>query len=92
MFVINDQSLVKANKNVYDTRQKSQYRLEKHNLSIFKKGPVYAGSLLYNALSSELKEKTGNDFKRSLKTYLIENCFYSIDEFLTINSRVKISM
>ena len=89
MFIINDQSLVKTKMNSCITRQKCQFRLEKPNISIFKKGPVYAGCLFYNALSSELKEKSGKDFKLSLKTYLIEHCFYNIDKFLITNSCVN---
>ena len=53
------------------------------NLTSVQKGVLYSGSKIYNHLPSNIKT-LANDaklFKSTLKSYLIEHSFYSLDEF-----------
>jgi hypothetical protein len=53
------------------------------NLTLVQKGVLYSGSKIYNRLPLSIKAHS-NDAKRfntSLKNYLIEHAFYSLDEY-----------
>jgi len=54
-----------------------QYRLTK-SLNSFK----YISAKLFNHLPNSIKEQPSNKFKDSIKVILLENCFYSTEEFL----------
>jgi hypothetical protein len=89
LYMRNENSSCTAWTNAYETRQKNQLKLQKPNLLIYKTGPTYGGCIFYNVLPLELRDKNGYDFKRGLKNYLIEHCFYTIDEFLNVHKYVQ---
>jgi hypothetical protein len=54
------------------------------HLTKYKKGVHYAGIWLFNHLPTSIK-KTADEtkmFKKTLKKFLLDNSFYSINEFL----------
>lgn len=66
----------------YSTRKKGDIYINKCNLTLYKKSPLYAGSYLYNKLPPNIKNfHNMNKFKAELKRFLISNCFYSLDEY-----------
>ena len=71
----------------HDTRNKDALRNVKHKLNIFSKGPLYMGCKLYNNLPEALKSISSRPdvFKDKLKLFLIENSFYTIEEYYMFN-------
>jgi len=53
----------------------------------YKKGTHYMGSKIFNHLPNRKKNLANEKkvFKKTLQRYVIENVFYSIDEFLNFN-------
>jgi hypothetical protein len=72
------------NQNIHDYNTRSRiYRVAKqHNLNLYSTGPVTMGCKIYNYLPKSLKEeKVLCHFKTKLKQFLLEHCFYSIEEY-----------
>lgn len=57
------------------------YQYPIHRTTLLEKGPFYSAIKLYNNLPNSIKESV--NFKKSLKDYLLENCFYTIDEYMS---------
>jgi hypothetical protein len=66
---------------LHDTRQKSDLFITGHNTKLFEKSTTYSGSHICNRLAKEIKN-TLTKFKKKLIEFLIEECFYSVEEFL----------
>lgn len=49
---------------------------------IYKRNVFNMCIVLYNKLPIDLKTLEGNDFKRSLTKWLLDNCFYSVKMYL----------
>jgi hypothetical protein len=50
---------------------------------MFEKSITYSGIHIYNRLAKEIKNtETLIKFKKKLIDFLIEECFYSVEEFL----------
>ena len=70
----------------YDTRNRSQLRTPFHSLTLSQRSPEYMGIKIYNKLPICIKSRTTlHTFKTYLKSYLIEGCFYSLEEFFEYN-------
>ena len=68
---------------LHDTRQKSDLFITGHNTKLFEKSTTYSGIHIYNRLAKEIKNtETLTKFKKKLIDFLIEECFYSVEEFL----------
>jgi hypothetical protein len=68
---------------LHDTRQKSNFFITGHNTNFFEKSITYSGIHIYNRLAKEIKNtETLTKFKKKLIDFLIEECFYSVEEFL----------
>ena len=85
MFVVKDKDLFITNDNVHKilTRSKDDLHLPMANLSVFQKGVYFSGIKIFNNLPNEIKQ-TSNDirkFKNALKSFLLENSFYSLSEY-----------
>lgn len=65
----------------YNTRQCAQLRIPSHQLTTVENNPRYIGVLLYNKLPPDIKYC--RNFKRAVKEFLLLNCFYSIEEYLS---------
>lgn len=67
----------------YDTRAQNNLVIPIHNLSIYEKSPKYMAITLYNKLPNNIRQISNlNNFKSSLRTFLLDNMFYSVEEFL----------
>lgn len=64
----------------YDTRGKNDLRNCKHKLNLVSNGPLNAGIKFYNKLPHYIKHS--QNFKSSLKSFLLDHGFYSVKEFL----------
>ena len=68
----------------YNTRNRDNLHMTSTNLKIIDKAPVRAGKTLFNYLPDDIKNATNLViFKRKLRNYLIEKCYYNIDDFKT---------
>ena len=47
--------------------------------------PDYARAKLYNKLPDDLKNLAFTRFKKSLRVFLIDKCYYSINQYLYDN-------
>lgn len=75
------QSLLPHSK--HDLRTKNKLNIPHHSTSFFKRHTYCSATSLFNALPSVLRsERDFETFKRCLKTFLIEKCFYSVKDFL----------
>lgn len=67
----------------HDTRNKMNFVIPDHNLSLFEKGPKFVGIKCFNKLPDNLKFISNiRVFKKNLFVYLHDNMFYSVAEFL----------
>ncbi|KAK9738118.1 hypothetical protein QE152_g10117 [Popillia japonica] len=66
----------------YSTRHGTDLMTPSHRLTL-SENPMYAGIALYNKLPKNFKEEMSMElFKRKVKEYLADNCFYTVDEYL----------
>ena len=66
----------------YDTRSRNIYRTSQHRTTSFEQIPSQAGVRLINMLPRCIKDSPEpKKFKFKLKSFLISNVFYSVDEF-----------
>lgn len=86
MYVLNNDQLCTINLEIHDhlTRSRKEFYLKKNNLKKSDKCPMYAGAILFNNLPDNIKNKTGDNFKCELKQYLLEKCFYKVDDYLSL--------
>jgi hypothetical protein len=72
------------------------HKLDLHVLSVrlteIQKGLYYSGTILYNSLARNIKKVVYDvdRFKQKLKDFLIENPFYSVEEYLSMNNRLNV--
>jgi len=59
------------------------------NSTLVQEAVLYSGSKVYNQLPSNIKvlSDDGKRFKSTLKSYIIEHTFYSLDEFYQSSSQ-----
>jgi hypothetical protein len=71
-----------------NTRFNQNLHLPSTNLTLVQKGVFFSGRKIYNQLPLRIKMlcKDIKHFKSSLRTYLIEHAFYSIDEYYQLTS------
>ena len=85
IFVNKNKELFLSNFEIHDlkTRYKNNLHFNTTNLSLVQKGVLYSESRIYNCLPSNIKALSNNAkcFKTTLKSYLTEHSFYSLDEF-----------
>lgn len=68
----------------YDTRNRNLIKPAKHRLIIFEKSPQYLGPKIFNKLPAKFHQiEELKKFKKSLKCWLLERPYYSLQEFLT---------
>jgi hypothetical protein len=71
----------------HDTRSAKFFRLPITNLIIYQKGAYYTGIKIFNYLQTHIKNvaKEIRVFKKILKRFLLQNSFYSTDEYFNAN-------
>lgn len=67
----------------YNTRNARSLNIPPHRTAFYEKSPKYICIRLYNHLSNDYKNLSLNRFKRAIKKFLIDNEFYSVDEFMS---------
>ena len=65
----------------HNTRILNNIHVERRKLKLVDKCPIRAGSLLYNKLSTRIKNQRNVNFKNVLKQYLLGKCFYNVTEY-----------
>jgi hypothetical protein len=74
-----------SNSEIHDINSWYNYSLHlpSTDLALVQKGVLYRGNKIYNCLPSNIKVLSNDDehFKSTLKSYLIEQAFYSLDEY-----------
>ena len=80
-----DQFLSNSQANKINTRHTSDLYIPTANLAIYKKGIYYSGIKIYNHPPTAIKDVSGdkNKLKLALKRYLLNNSFYSLDEYFS---------
>jgi len=85
VFVAKDRGLFQSNSEIHNlnTRFNHSLHLPSTNLTLVQKAVLYSGSKIYNHLPSNIKVLSHDTklFKSTLKSYLIEHTFHSLDEF-----------
>lgn len=89
MYIIDNRSFVATNDSVhnYNTRIKTDIRLDFYKNNSYFKDPIHMGSKFFNILPPHVKNTRGIKFKTSLKSFLIQNCFYSVRDFLLLKGK-----
>ena len=85
IFVVNNRNLFLDNAELYTIKTRNSYNLH-HPLSHLTKYQTavhYAGIRIFNYLPTSIKSIVNEtkEFKRALKRFLLNNSFYSMDEF-----------
>ncbi|VEN55573.1 unnamed protein product [Callosobruchus maculatus] len=66
----------------FNTRQQDNFRIPKCRLSISQSVSETLGLKIYNKLPPNIKSRaTLGAFRRDLKMFLYDRCFYTMDEF-----------
>jgi len=85
VFVNKNRALFQSNSEIHDLNTCFNYNLHlpSTNFTLVQKAVLYSGSKIYNHLPSNIKVLSNDAkcFKSTLKSYLIEHMFYSLDEF-----------
>lgn len=73
----------------HHTRNKESklYLYPIHRTTLFESGPYYDALKLHNSLPNSIKASV--NFSCSLKEYLLNNCFYSIEEYHLKQTKLK---
>ena len=81
----NDQCIKNKVYHQYITRNYDGLETKSHRTSLFETSPYYSCVKIFNHLSNDIKNLPLTTFKRKLRSYLIEKCFYNLDEFFNNN-------
>jgi hypothetical protein len=72
----------------YKTKEKQDLYVQLCSTALCKISVINIGIKIHNNLPSELKRiENFKVFKNKLKSYLLQNCFYSLQEFYSNNDR-----
>jgi hypothetical protein len=87
MFVIANKELFTFNSQVHNCSTRTIYDLHypQTNLAQFQKGICYMGIKIFNHLPTNIKSRSNDlrSFKLQLTAFLLQNSFYTCDEFFT---------
>lgn len=60
--------------------------VERHTYTLFEKSPRYSCIKYFNKLPVPISEEEAmSRFKKKLKAYLVEKCFYKVNDFLNVD-------
>jgi hypothetical protein len=86
-FVITNKELFTFNSQVHNCSTRTIYDLHypQTDLAQFQKGICYMGIKIFNHLPTNIKSRSSGlrSFKLQLTTFLLQNYFYTCDEFFT---------
>jgi hypothetical protein len=80
-----DKFIINTEVHEINTRHKLDLHVPSVRLTKIQKGLYYSGTILYNSLPCNIKKVVYDvdRFKHKLKDFLIENAFYSVEEYFT---------
>jgi hypothetical protein len=85
MFVVNNRNLFLDNTELYTIKTRNSCNLHPPlaHLTKYQKGVYYAGIRIFSHLPTSIKSIANEteEFKKTLKRFLLDNSFYSMDEF-----------
>ena len=91
VFVNKNRSCFISNSEVHDinTHHNHNLHMPSTNLTLVQKGVLFPGNKIYNHLPLNIKmlSKDAKRFKSTLRTYLTEHVFYSLDEYFQLTSQ-----
>ena len=91
MYVATNKHLFTKNFEIYNhnARNANNLHIPAANLTKFQKGAHYMGIKIFNHLPNHIKGLINEKqvFKKSLERFLLDNIFYSIDEYLNFNNK-----
>jgi len=74
-----------SDKYEYNTRRKCDFHFPSCNTSLFKRSVINMEIRLYDKMPTRIKQLDSfRDFKRKLKSYLLDHPFYSLNELFYI--------
>lgn len=73
------------NQHNHNTRQAQDYTIPVHRTTLYEKKPSYAGIKFFNKLPEHLKDNNPRTVKRTLRSWLQDHAFYTLDEFFSWN-------
>jgi hypothetical protein len=69
----------------YNTRRKQDLHIQQCNTALYQKSVINMGIKLYNKLPIQIKQlDTYKSFKKEVKTLLVYNAVYTIEEFYAL--------
>jgi len=85
MFVFNNRNLFLDNAELYTIKTRNSYNVHPplSHLTKYQKGVHYAGIRIFSHLPTSIKSIANEtkELKKTLKRFLLDNSFYSMDEF-----------
>jgi hypothetical protein len=92
MFVVHNRNLFLENAELYTIKTRNSYNIHPplSHLTKYQKGVHYAGIRVFSHFPTSIKSIANETkmFKKTLKRFLLDNSFYSIDEYLIIRNNV----
>ena len=71
----------------HHTRNQNNKYIPLNNLQFSKNNPQYTSAMIFNHFPNNIKLSPTKDFNSLAKAYLIENPFYSIDEYFSCDRK-----
>ena len=69
----------------HNTRKRHDLHIQHCNTVLYQRSVINMGRKLFNKLPIQIKQLDNfKSFKREVKTFLIHNSFYTIDEFFAL--------
>jgi hypothetical protein len=90
MFVFNNRNLFLDNAELYTTKPRHSYNLHPPiSFHQIPKGVHYAGIRIFSYLPTSIKgiANETKELKKTLKRFLLDNSFYSIDEYFNLKTQ-----
>jgi hypothetical protein len=96
LFVAENRDLYELNSEIHNinTRFSSDLHTATANLTAFQKGPFYFEIKIFNHLPTSIKRTSHdiNQFRSVLKSFLIINSFYLLEEYFAWNSNKDLGL
>jgi hypothetical protein len=92
VFIKSNQNIFPTHNHTHSTRNKKDFKLNCDRLTQIKNQVKPMGLHLFNILPNDIKILDENQFKSRLKKFLVNNVFYSVDEFKLSLKNPKLDM
>ena len=85
VFINKAKFIINSNFHVKNTRRNDKFHIPHYKYNISINAPYCLGLKLFNHLPDDIKQAINtNSFKFKLRTYLLDKCFYTLNEFFCI--------